>query len=163
MKDRPLYHDWLSSFHLNRFKHLNRKESWVWKTFATFYNSARQLFLYYKISFIYLMYCSSTLFVCTSFVILHIQIALNIYFKQIWFGKCNFKSFKVKNFCCVWREFLEILDLICLSIHFFIPNLSQSYLSLPEIFKTNVSNRFLNTKFSVEFVFSCCEFTNVIL
>ena len=30
---------------------------------------------------------------------------------------------------------------------------------MPEIFKTNVSKRFLSTKSPFEFVFSCCEFT----
>ena len=37
------------------------------------------------------------------------------------------------------------------------------YFCIPEIFKTNVSNRFSSTKSTSGFVFSSCEFTKVIL
>ena len=39
---------------------------------------------------------------------------------------------------------------------------TQIHLSIPEIFKTNVKNRFLCTKSCFEIVFWCCEFTKVI-
>ena len=39
----------------------------------------------------------------------------------------------------------------------------QIYFCLPEIFETNVSNRFLSTKSPLKFVFSRCEFTKVML
>ena len=45
-----------------------------------------------------------------------------------------FDSDLVKNSCCVCREFF----LLFLIIEFDIPNLSQIYFCLPEIFKTNV-------------------------
>ena len=48
-------------------------------------------------------------------------------------------------------------------IEFVTPNLSQIYFCLSEIFKTTVQNRGLSTKSSFEFVFSCWEFTMVIL
>ena len=56
-----------------------------------------------------------------------------------------------------------LFNLKCLSIKFLIPNLNQVYFSLPETFKTNVSNRFLSTKSPFEFVFLCCEFKKVIV
>ena len=40
---------------------------------------------------------------------------------------------------------------------------SLIYFCIPELFKNNVSTRFLSTKSSFEFVLQCCEFTKVIL
>ena len=39
--------------------------------------------------------------------------------------------------------------------------LTLIYFCIPEILKTNFSNRFLSRKSSFEFVFSSCEFTKV--
>ena len=60
---------------------------------------------------------------------------------------------------CAQRTF----NLKCLLIEFVIPNMSQIYFCIPEIFRTNVLNRFLGTKSPFEFVFSRCEFTKVIV
>ena len=57
----------------------------------------------------------------------------------------------------------EIFNLKCLLIEFVIPNLSQIYFSIQEIFKTNVSTHFFSTKSALEFVLTRCEFTKVIL
>ena len=48
----------------------------------------------------------------------------------------------------------------CLLIKFVMPNLSQIYFCLPEIFETNWV---FSTKSPFEFVFFCCEFTKIIL
>ena len=56
-----------------------------------------------------------------------------------------------------------IFNLSCLLIEFVIPNLSQIYFYIPEIFKTYVSNQFLSTKSTVNLCFQCCELTKVIV
>ena len=58
------------------------------------------------------------------------------------------------------REFFNLKFLL---IEFVRPNQSQIYFCMPEIFKTNYQNRFLNTKLPFEFVFLHCEFAKVIL
>ena len=40
--------------------------------------------------------------------------------------------------------------------------LTQIYFCIPEIFKTNLKNRFLSTKLPIEFVFQFCKFTRVL-
>ena len=49
-----------------------------------------------------------------------------------------------------WAGIKLIIDRFC--DYFVIPNLSQIYFCLPEIFLTNISNCFLSTKSSFEFV-----------
>ena len=63
-----------------------------------------------------------------------------IFRNHIWFGKCNYYLFKIKNSCCLMRYFL------CILIEFAIPNLSLIYFLYLKIFKMNVQNRFLSTK-----------------
>ena len=71
-----------------------------------------------------------------------------IYLSQIWFGD-SINNYLRLNSGCVYG----IFNLKCLLIEFVIPNLSQNFFCIPEIFKTNVSNRFLSTKSTFEFVF----------
>ena len=56
-----------------------------------------------------------------------------------------------------------IFNFKSLFIYFVIPNLSQIYFCIQEIFKTNVSNRVLSTKSPFKLMFLSCEFTKVIL
>ena len=56
--------------------------------------------------------------------------------------------------------FKGIFSLKYLLIEFVIPNLSQIYFCIPEIFKKHVSNRFLSTRLPSEFVFSFIESMN---
>ena len=83
----------------------------------------------------------------------------NIYF-WLRFGLANSMIIQGYKFVlCVQG----IFNLKCLLIEFVIPNLSQIYFCVHEIFKTNVSNRLYSTKSPFEFVFSSCELTKVIL
>ena len=51
----------------------------------------------------------------------------------------------------------------CLLIELVIPNLSFIYFCIPEIFKINVSNRFLSKKSSFEIVFFSFEFSKKVI
>ena len=58
----------------------------------------------------------------------------------------------------IWLKFSFANAIKCLLIEFVIPNMSKIYFCLPEIFKTNFSNRLFSTISPFEFVFSSCEF-----
>ena len=59
-------------------------------------------------------------------------VCLYIFFTQIWFGECNYLRLKIRIVC------VGNLNLKSLLTDFIIPNLSQIYFCITEIFKTNV-------------------------
>ena len=50
----------------------------------------------------------------------------------------------------------------CLLTEFVMPNLSQIYFCIPEMFKLNILKPVFEYKIPFAFLLSCCDFTNVI-